>query len=87
MESDRKGIEAVSTGPVLLGGNTEQKGDYMGRDPSQGVSNSRDILGASDLRFSKKKPLWLVEGPIGLLIRLQKTSTLFMRSIQMIACL
>ena len=37
-ELARKEREAIRSGPVLLGGDTEEKGDYMGGDPSWGIS-------------------------------------------------
>ena len=34
MESGRKGRAAIRPEPELLGGDSEEKGDYMGGDPT-----------------------------------------------------
>ena len=38
MESGRKGKEVIKSGPVLLGGNSKEKGEYMSGDLPWGVS-------------------------------------------------
>ena len=44
-KSDRKERKVIRLGPVLLEGDSEEKGDYMGRDPHWGVSGLRHRLG------------------------------------------
>ena len=41
----RQGREAIRSGPVPLGGDTEEE-DYTGGDPPCGVSSLSQILGA-----------------------------------------
>lgn len=38
-ESGRKGRDVIRSGPVLLGGEKEEVGDYTGGDPPWGVSS------------------------------------------------
>ena len=54
----------IRLGPVSLGGDSEEKGDYMGRDPPWGVSDSSYILDAPVLWSAtrKKSPLSWLEG-------------------------
>ena len=61
-ESGRKGREVIRSGAVLLGGGSEEKGGYVGRDPPWGVSSLSHLLGAPALGSytGKMSPLrWL----------------------------
>ena len=63
-ELGRKGREAIRSGLLLLGGDSEDEGDYMGGDPPWGVSGLSHILGASALGSDTRKmsPLGRLEG-------------------------
>lgn len=52
----------------LWGGDSEEKRDFMGRDPLQGVNGSSHKLGTPALGSytGKTSPPWLVGGPVGL---------------------
>ena len=43
------GIEVIELGPVPLGGNLEEKGDFLGGHLPKGVSRSSHSLGISAL--------------------------------------
>lgn len=43
-ESNQKQRQAVRSGPMPLGGDSEEKEDYKGEDPPWGVSSSSYIL-------------------------------------------
>ena len=61
-----KGRDTIRSGVVLLGGNSEEKRDYTGRDPSWGKSGLSHILGAPLLEQREDKlPQW-VRVPVGL---------------------
>ena len=45
-ELGRKGREAIRSGPVAQAGDSEEKGDYRGRDPPWGINGSSYILQA-----------------------------------------
>ena len=46
MEPGRKGREVIRLGPVPQRGDSEEKGEYMGRDQPWGVSSLNHILRA-----------------------------------------
>lgn len=50
MDLSKKGREAIMLEPLLLGEDSEEKGDYMGGDLSWRVSGSSHILSAQALR-------------------------------------
>lgn len=52
-ELGRKEREAIRSGPVPLGGDTEEKGDYMEEDPPWGISITSHLLGSPVLRSNK----------------------------------
>ena len=60
MESYKKGRVEIMSRPMPLGGDSEKKGDYMGRDPPQGVSGSRNRLDAPALGFNIGRQVPLV---------------------------
>ena len=49
VDLSKKGREAIKLEPLLVGEDSEQKGDYMGGDLSWGVSGSSHILSAQAL--------------------------------------
>lgn len=63
-ETGKKGKQAIRLGPVTLGGDLEEKGDYMGKGPPCRVRGSSHILDASALGSNKGKmsPLGWLEG-------------------------
>ena len=55
----------IKSEPVPLGGDSEEKGDYMGRDLAWGVSSSSHKLGAPVLESDMEdEPPWLVGEPL-----------------------
>ena len=55
MDLSKKGREAIMLEPLLLGEDSEEKGDYMGGDLSWRVSGSSHILAISALGRNKGK--------------------------------
>ena len=66
MELGRMGRKVIRSGPVLLGGEKEEVGDYTGGDPPWGVSILSYTLGAPALRSNMERcaPLagWRADG-------------------------
>ena len=78
----RKGREAISLGPVPLGVDSKEKGDYRGRDPPWGVSGGCPSLGVQQ---KEDKPPWLFGGLLGLKGELWKAWTALVKSRQRFA--
>ena len=72
MESGIKGREAIRSGPVPLGSDIEEK-NYTGRDPSSGVNDLSNILGAPALGSDKRK---MRDHSIGRLVGLRSVESL-----------
>ena len=77
-----KGKEAIKSRPVPLRWNSEEEGDYTGRDPPWGVSGLSHILGSPVLESNTRKIKfpWLVGGLVRLIGRLWEAWTLPMRN-------
>ena len=80
MELGRKRSHPVGT--CVLGGDSEEKRDYMGRDPPQRMSGSRQMLAPSHpgILHREGEPPWLVGEPVGLTERLWKAWTPLFRN-------
>lgn len=57
----------IRSGPVSLGGDSEEKGAYLGRHPCWGVSGESHRLGSPALGcyVVEDEPAWLVGGLLG----------------------
>ena len=64
MESGRKGRKVIRLGPVCLGGDSEEQGDFTGGEPPWGVSHGSHTLGATAQGFDARKtsPLGWLKG-------------------------
>lgn len=82
-ELGRKEREAIRSGPVPLGGDTEEK-DYMGEDPPWGISTTSHLLGSPVLGSNTGRQLrqlpWLAVGLVGLAGGLLEALALHVRS-------
>ena len=65
MELCKRGRKAIGSGPVPLGEDSEEKGDYTGRDSPWGQGSLRQILGSPALGSDTRK-MSLVGGLEGL---------------------
>ena len=87
MELGRKEREAISFGPVPLGGDSEEKGDYTGRYPPWGISSLSHTLGAQVLGTdTRKMSPWLIGGLVVLTEGLWETWSPFMRNTYKLDC-
>ena len=86
MELGRKRSHPLGT--CVLGGDSEEKRDYMGRDPPQRMSGSRQMLAPSHpgILHREGEPPWLVGEPVGLTERLWKAWTPLFRNACTLAC-
>ena len=86
MELGRKRSHPVGT--HVLGGDSEEKRDYMGRDPPQRMSGSRQMLAPSHpgILHREGEPPWLVGEPVGLTERLWKAWTPLFKNTCILAC-
>ena len=83
MELGRKRSHPVGT--CVMGGDSEEKRDYMGRDPPQRIQTDVGSL-PSWILHRESEPPWLVGEPVGLTERLWKAWTPLFRNTCTLAC-